>query len=183
MTYEHECSKLAPVGARTSNTQATREKGLAALEKLRAWGMTKKSAVGAKVPQSKSRAQAAARLTEVTNLKKTAKGEAKIPVDKRVYLFVEASSDTLTAKIPKGSFFYSVDYSVGRMLDLAASSLQVSNVNNKAGGEEEKLRVFHVEGGRLLDFSEKLGAVAQTGNTLVLLRGVGADMAQTPNNS
>jgi len=30
-----------------------------------------------------------------------------------------------------------------------------------------------VEAGRLLEFSEKLGVVLQTGNTVVLLRGVG----------
>ncbi|QIX01324.1 hypothetical protein AMS68_006841 [Peltaster fructicola] len=181
MAYEHECSKLAPIGARTNNAQAARERGLAALEKLRAWGASKKSAV--KVPQTKSRVQAATRLTEVTNLKRTAKGDVKIPAEKRIFLFVEASSDTLVAKLQKGSFFYSVDYSVGRMLDLAATSLQVSNVNNRSGSEEDKLRVFHVEGGRLLDFNEKLGAVLQTGNTLVLLRGVGADMAKTPDNT
>lgn len=150
------------------------------MEKLRAWGQAKRNV---SIPQSKAKAQAAARLTEVTNLKKTAKGDAKIPADKRIYLFVEASSDTLTAKIPKGSFFYSVDFSVGRMLDIAATSLQVSNVNNKACSEEEKLRVFHVEAGRLLEYGEKLGKVAQTGNTLVLLRGVGADMAKTPDST
>lgn len=180
---EHNCSTLEPLGARTSTAQATRERGLAALEKLRAWGTAKKSAVAASAPQSRSKREAAARLTEVTNLKKTAKGEAKVPVDKRVYLFVEASSDTISAKIPKGSFFYSVDYSVGRMLDLAATSLQVSNLNNRSGSEEDKLRVFHVEGGRLLEFGEKLGATVQTGNTLVLLRGVGAQMAKTPEKS
>jgi AN1-type zinc finger protein 1 len=35
------------------------------------------------------------------------------------------------------------------------------------------LRVYHVEGGRLLEFSEKLGKSLQSGNTVVLLRGVG----------
>lgn len=135
------------------------------------------------MPQSRARTEAAARLAEVTNLKKTAKGDSKIPQDKRVYLFVEASSDTLTAKISRGAFFYSVDHSVGRMLDSAATSLQVSNLNNRSESEEDKLRVFHVEGGRLLSFSEKLGSVCQTGNTVVLLRGVGADIAKTPDQS
>lgn len=173
---------MTPLGARSGDAQSKRDRGFAALEKLRAWGAAKKSAVSAKVPQSKSRADAAARLAEVNNLKKTAKGDQKIPPEKRIYLFVEASSDTLTAKIPKGSFFYSVDHSVGRTLDSAAASLQVSNLNNRSESEEDKLRVFHVEGGRLLSFSEKLGATCQTGNTLVLLRGVG-DLAATPDKS
>ena len=59
------------------------------------------------------------------------------------------------------------------MLDEAAKSLQVENVNNRGGGEETRLRVFHVEGGRLLEFNEKVAAGLQSGNTIVLLRGVG----------
>jgi len=114
------------------------------------------------------------------NLKKSAKGDAKIPVDKRVYLYVEASSDTITAKIPKGTFFYNADYTIGRILDIAATSLQVNNLNNRSESEEDKLRVFHVEGGRLLGFGEKVGQSVQSGNTIVLLRGVGAEMASAP---
>lgn len=59
------------------------------------------------------------------------------------------------------------------MLDAAAKGLQVQNVNNRGGGEEDKLRIYHVEGGRMLDFGEKVGDVVGSGNTLVLLRGVG----------
>jgi hypothetical protein len=136
-----------------------------------------------KAPVSKTKQAAAAQAQELANLKRTAKGETKIPQEKRVYLFVEASSDTVTAKVPKGNFFYSTEYSVGRVLDLAAKSLQVANLNNRVEGEEDKLRVFHVEGGRLLDFGEKLGGVLQTGNTIVLLRGVGAAMAMTPDKT
>jgi len=109
----------------------------------------------------------------IYSLKSTAKGDAKIPPEKRIYLHVEASADTTTAKYPTGNFFYGPDWSVGRVLDAAAKALQVQNVNNRVPGEEEKLRVFHVEAGRLLEFSEKVGDVLQTGNTIVLLRGVG----------
>ena len=135
------------------------------------------------MPQSKRKQDAAARIQATATLKKTAKGDAKIAVEKRVYVHVEASSDTVTSKIPSGAFFYSSEFSVGRVLDLAAKSLQVSNVNNRSESEEDKLRVFHVEGGRLLPFGEKLGQSVQTGNTLVLLRGVGPAMAATPENS
>ncbi|KFZ14581.1 hypothetical protein V502_06019 [Pseudogymnoascus sp. VKM F-4520 (FW-2644)] len=72
-----------------------------------------------------------------------------------------------------GEFFYSRDWVVGRVLDAAAKSLQVQNVNNQSEDEREKLRVFHVEGGRLLEFGEKVGAALVSGNTIVLLRGVG----------
>lgn len=177
-TYDHNCANLVPLGARPAGA-SQKERGLAALEKLKAWGVAKRAAVP-KVPQSKTKTEAAARVTATANLKKTAKGDEKIPLDKRVYIYVEASSDTVTSKIPKGTFFYSKEFRVGRVLDLAAKSLQVANLNNRSESEEDKLRVFHVEGGRLLEFGEKLGASVQTGNTVVLLRGVGAGMAAAP---
>lgn len=110
----------------------------------------------------------------MNNLKKTAKGDAKLPVEKRVYIYVEAEAETAKAKFQKGEFFYSKDWVVGRVLDAAARSLVVQNINNQSSDEKDKLRVFHVEGGRILDFGEKVGTVLQSGNTVVLLRGVGA---------
>jgi len=62
---------------------------------------------------------------------------------------------------------------IGRVLDAAAKSLMVENVNNQGMEEKDKLRVFHVEGGRLLEFNEKVGNALVNGNTIVLLRGVG----------
>ena len=174
MREDHDCAKLIPVGARPGQNQ--REKGMAALEKLRAWGAAKQKSLGAsmpKVPQSSAKTNAATQFKAVNDLKKTAKGDAKIPMEKRVYVNVEASADTTIAKHPSGRFFYEKGWSVGRVLDVAAKALQVQNVNNLVEGEEERLRVFHVEHGRLLEFGEKIGDVCQTGNTIVLLRGVG----------
>ncbi|KAL1303908.1 hypothetical protein AAFC00_000362 [Neodothiora populina] len=167
---DHACDKLVPIGART---QTQKEKGFAALEKLRAWGASKQKALTTKTATSKTPSLAVARVQATAQLKKTAKGDDKIAAEKRVYLHVEAEASTTTAKLPSGAFFYSAEWSVGRVLDAAAKSLQIQNVNNRVEGEEDKLRVFHVEGGRLLEFSEKLGKAVQTGNTIVLLRGVG----------
>ncbi|KAK3116730.1 hypothetical protein LTR53_002563 [Teratosphaeriaceae sp. CCFEE 6253] len=169
--YEHECEKLVPLGARVASGPTQKERGVAALEKLKAWGAAKKAAA---IPVSNKKAAAARAVQASADLKKTAKGDAAVPVEKRVYLYVEASSDTLTAKIPKENFYYSADYTIGRMLDLAAKSLRVDNVNNMKEGEEEKLRVFHIEGGKVLGFGEKVGAVLRTGDTIVLVRGIGA---------
>ena len=109
----------------------------------------------------------------MNKLKRAAKGDEKVPVEKRVYLYVEAEASTTSSKLPKGEFWYSRDWSVGRLLDAAAKGLQVANLNNRVESEEERLRVFHVEAGRLLGFSEKVGDVCANGNTVVLLRGVG----------
>jgi putative cofactor-binding repeat protein len=55
------------------------------------------------------------------------------------------------------------------VLDATAKSLQVPNLN-KSKADGDKLRVFHVEGGRLLEFNKKLGEAVVSGNTIVLLR-------------
>ncbi|KAF2217690.1 hypothetical protein CERZMDRAFT_31655 [Cercospora zeae-maydis SCOH1-5] len=178
---EHNCDKLVPLG-HVDPPSPQKERGIAALNRLKAWGMSKRANLPS-MPQSKAKKNAAADLAAISLLKRTAKGDDKLPQEKRVYVFVEASSDTVTAKIPKGNFFYSNEHSVGRVLDLAAKSLSVSNVNNRSESEEDKLRVFHVEGGSLLDFGEKLGQKVKNGDTIVLLRGVGAGMASTPDQT
>ena len=165
---DHSCSTLTPIGARPGNAGLTGAQK--ALERLKAWG---KSRAATASTATKRVNPGTARILEFNNLKKSAKGDARIPTEKRVYLRVEAEATTTTSKIPSGSFFYSKEWSVGRMLDEAAKSLQVENVNNRGGGEDTRLRVFHVEGGRLLEFGEKVGEGLQSGNTVVLLRGVG----------
>ncbi|KAL2258936.1 hypothetical protein VTK26DRAFT_7557 [Humicola hyalothermophila] len=172
---DHDCKNKTPIGARAAGeakATAIAEGAKSALERFRMWGQAKreqaKTTFASKSPNFK-----AAQMIAVNTLKKTAKGDAKIPPEKRVYLYVEAEAATAKAKIPKGEFFYSQDWVVGRLLDAAAKSLQVHNINNQSDNEQDRLRVFHVEGGRLLDFNEKLGAALQSGNTVVLLRGVG----------
>ncbi|KAI9821229.1 MAG: hypothetical protein M1827_003963 [Pycnora praestabilis] len=160
---------LGPSTGGRFDTQAQTEKARVALSKLRAWGKEKQSAV---LPKPKASSNAA-RIVALNQLKKTAKGDEKIPVEKRVYLHVEAEAQTTTSKFPKGEFYYNKEWSIGRVLDAAAKDLQVQNINNRGGGEKEKLRVFHVEGGRLLEFSEKTGEATVNGNTVVLLRGIG----------
>ena len=169
---DHSCSTLIPLGARQSSGPTQADKAKAALGKLRLWGKEKQAAATAVLPKPKP-STAASRVVALNALKKNAKGDAKIPVEKRIYLYVEAEANTTSSKLPKGGFWYSKDWSVGRLLDAAAKHLQVENVNNHGGGEEEMLRVFHVEAGRLLGFSEKAGDACVNGNTVVLLRGVG----------
>lgn len=171
---DHDCARKEPVGARAAGAAqaaAAAEGARTALGRLRLWGQAKKEQAKLSFPSANK--PRAARMVAVNTLKKTAKGDAKIAPEKRVYLYVEAEAATAKAKIPKGELFYSQDWVVGRMLDAAARSLQVENVNNQSSDEQDRLRVFHVEGGRLLDFNEKLGTVVQSGNTVVLLRGVG----------
>lgn len=149
------------------------QKTRSALDRLRAWGSAKKEQAGRALPKPKP-SSAAARIVATKKLKETAKGDKKVAEEKRIYLYVEAEAETAKAKLPKGDFFFSKDWVVGRLLDQAATGLQVQNVNNQSSEEKDKLRVFHVEGGRILDYGEKIGAALQSGNTVILLRGVGA---------
>lgn len=105
-------------------------------------------------------------------MKREAKGDATVATDKRVYLYVEAEARTTTAGVPRGVFWYNRDWSIGKVLDKASAGLQVKNVNNQGQSEETRLRVFHVEGGRVLSFGEKLSDAVTNGNTIVLLRGL-----------
>lgn len=158
---------------------------MSALAKLKVWAENQRAEKAKKEEERKkkkggflgfgksSSSAASTAQAELNELKRAAKGDAGVPMDKRVYLAVEASADTTKAKYPTGKFYYNREWTVGRILDMAAKSLQVQNVNNHGGGEEEKLRVFHVEGGRLLKFSEKIGEACVSGNMIVLLRGVG----------
>ncbi|EFX05772.1 an1 zinc finger protein [Grosmannia clavigera kw1407] len=178
---DHNCAHLTPLGARPGGSAAngaitaSGARAKSALDKLRAWGAAKKEQAGKAMPVRASPAaqSAAQRTAALADLRKTAKGDAKIAPEKRVHLYVEAEATSTQAKLPKGRFFYSRDWAVGRVLDAAARSLQIDNVNNQSTKEDDKLRVFHVEGGRLLDFNEKVGTVLANGNTIVLLRGIG----------
>lgn len=182
MPEDHDCKNIPRRGATPAGA---RQQTMSALAKLKLWAENKRNEDAKRkstpkksgflgLGKSSSSSQAATAQAELNALKRTAKGEASVPQDKRLYLHVEASADTTKAKYPTGKFFYNKDWTVGRVLDMAAKSLQVQNVNNRGGGEEEKLRVFHVEGGRLLKFSEKIGEPCSNGNMIVLLRGVGS---------
>jgi len=172
LNEDHDCKNLIPIGARASRFDSQAESARTAFGKLKAWGKEQKASVSRSLPKPKP-SSAAARLVATNALKKTAKGDDKLPPEKRVYLHVEAEAATTKSKFPEGAFFYSKDWVIGRVLDAAAKSLQVQNVNNQGMDEKDKLRVFHVEGGRLLDFSEKVGSALVSGNRIVLLRGVG----------
>ncbi|GJN69713.1 zinc finger protein [Purpureocillium lilacinum] len=170
---DHNCKNLVPIGARPSpQIDAVAQKTRSALDKLRAWGSAKREQAERALPKPKP-SSTAARVAATAKLKKTAKGRKDIAEEKRIYLYVEAEAETAKAKLPKGEFFFSKDWVVGRLLDDAAQQLQVQNMNNKSSDERDKLRVFHVEGGRLLEFNEKIGSSLQSGNTVILLRGVG----------
>lgn len=184
---EHNCAKLVPIGARPAGASpgvgvSRQIQGLTDVGR-KAWAsvlaMSKKhreSRLAAEQGGQGSRSRKKEdekRAADLRSLKTRAKGDPKLPPEKRVYVYVQAAPETEKAAEESGYFFYSRDWVVGRVLDAAAKSLQVQNVNNQSSEEKDKLRVFHIEKGRLLEFNEKVGTALASGDRIVLLRGVG----------
>lgn len=145
--------------------------------RVRTWGKDKGQALTPK-PKANS---AAARISELNALKKAAKGDAGVPADKRLYLHVVGTADAQSQKAepPAGDFWFDSRWKVGRVLDDAARRLRIENVNNRAG-EEERLRIFHVDSGEFLEFSETIGGgKVKQGHTIVLLRGAGVVLGKS----
>jgi AN1-type zinc finger protein 1 len=173
MREDHDCKNVVPLGGKTAGTeQSSKEKIRFGFGRLKSWGKSQQDRMEKYKPKPKP-SSAAVRLVELNKLKRESKGDDKIPAEKRVYLHVEAEKETARAKLPSAKVWFSEEWSVGRMLDEGAKRLQVANMNNRVDKEEDRLRVYHVEGGRLLEFGEKVGKVLASGNTVVLLRGVG----------
>lgn len=178
----HDCAKLTPLGARVGSGAKPGDTIRSMFSRLRGVGKeisatTTTSAAKIKLPSSvqsriSSRTGRSA-VAQLNQMKRTAKGDASVPAERRIYLHVVGTSDRPdTSDPPMGDFFFDARWKVGRVLDDAARKLRVENVNNRGGGEEARLRVFHVEAGKFLEFSEAIGDVP-SGHTIVLLRGAG----------
>jgi AN1-type zinc finger protein 1 len=167
---EHDCKRLQAEQA--SIVRQQREKGLAALAKLRLWGAERKASLSSssksiQTKVSSSTANDARVLRQkINDLKQTAKGDAKLAIQDRIYLFAEsripsaspspspARSPTQNAdaspppkpKYREAKVFYSSTTKCGRILDMAAKDLKIENLNNRAQTENEKLHLGHFHG-------------------------------------
>ncbi|RDA85683.1 hypothetical protein CP532_4647 [Ophiocordyceps camponoti-leonardi (nom. inval.)] len=167
---EHDCNAL--VAAAKGHDEAA-EKKQSALDRLRAWSAARMRHTSKGSDGKAKSGQVASQIVARNLLKRNAKGRTDVPENMRVYLHVEAEPNPGQEQLLKGDFFYHKDWVVGKVLDDAAKSLQITNINNRTTDERQRLRIFHIEGGRMLDFSEKIGTVTESGNTIALLRGVG----------
>ncbi|KAJ6079978.1 hypothetical protein N7467_009731 [Penicillium canescens] len=174
---EHDCAKITPLGARQSNGASANDTIKSMFARVRTWGRDKQQAAasGTLLPKPKPKPNSpAARAVALNTLKRSAKGDASVPADKRLYLHTVGTAETQAAEPPAGDFYFDSRWKVGRVLDDAAKKLRVENLNNRVGGEDAKLRIFHVESGDFLEFSDSIGAgKVKQGDTIVLLRGAG----------
>lgn len=178
----HDCANLIPLGARVGTAKDNGATIRSMFSKLRGLGnniqapKTPKISLPASIQSRRTTGGSA--ITQLNEIKRTAKGEASVPTDKRIYLHVVGTTDKPTAndEPPSGNFWFDNRWKVGRVLDDAARKLKVENLNNRVGGEEAKLRIFHVESGEFLEFSVAIGgegSKVKSGHTIVLLRGAG----------
>ncbi|KAK7208455.1 hypothetical protein BZA70DRAFT_287758 [Myxozyma melibiosi] len=137
---------------------------------------------------SASAAATIARAKAIASLKANAKGDAAVQPANRIYLFVESnfsrststasssssvSSSSASPKTAKAEMWFGKDYAIGKVLDKAAARLQVPNQNSSKVEDKDRLRVFHVESGRVLEFSQKIGqAGVKDGDTISLVKGI-----------
>ncbi|ODV91129.1 hypothetical protein CANCADRAFT_2847 [Tortispora caseinolytica NRRL Y-17796] len=129
----------------------------AALSKFKSWNTFKANSN-----------PSAAKRAEILEMKKTAKGDSKVNVTNRVYVQIEGVDPP-----KKQNMYFDRNIVVGAMLDKAAQSLQIMNYNNMKDDDEKKLRVYHVDQGKVLNFSDKLNDVpVRDGDHIALVRGV-----------
>ncbi|KAK5075909.1 hypothetical protein LTR70_009888 [Exophiala xenobiotica] len=168
---DHDCKNLTPLSARTSEIayREQKEKLRLGFGRLRSWGKAKQEEIKPK-PKPTSKA---AQLAALNKLKQTATGDAKVPQEKRLYLHCSATDKVTKDGEPKeAAMFFNTEWKVGRMLDVVAAKLGVENLNNSAQGTDKILRVYHVESGEVLEFSEKISQRMLSGNSIVLVRGL-----------
>lgn len=232
MPEHHACAALVKRQQQQQQQPSQAEWARAAFARLRgAWGSASSSLSPSNGNNNNGGGNKSKKVTPATRvaalaaLKRQARGDTRIPPERRVYLTVEAAADAmvvpgLTASSgglspvpsplpppsptapsststpakpshPTGAFFFDANWPIGRVLDEAARRLSVPNINNRAGAgvgvgagataaeaaeaaEAQRLRVYHVEGGRVLEFGERVGKTVAPGDTVVLLRGIGA---------
>jgi len=168
---DHDCKNLTPLGARISEIayREQKEKLRLGFGRLRSWGKAKQEEIKPK-PKPTSKA---AQLAALNKLKQTATGDAKVPQEKRLYLHCSATDKvTKDGKPKEAAMFFNTEWKVGRILDVVAAKLGVENLNNSAQGTDKILRVYHVESGEVLEFSEKISQRMLSGNSIVLVRGL-----------
>jgi AN1-type zinc finger protein 1 len=172
---EHGCEPVPghPVRDSGGTGPSPHETIRSMFSRVRSWGREKTNTASSNLTRSK-RSPTASGILELNELKRAAKGDSRIPADKRLYLHVFGTSETQKTEPPSGKFFFDSRWKVGRVLDDAARKLHIENVNNRGGGEDARLRIFHVESGRFLEFADMIGGGGvKPGHTIVLLRGAG----------
>ncbi|ORY82503.1 hypothetical protein BCR37DRAFT_379502 [Protomyces lactucae-debilis] len=100
-------------------------------------------------------------------LKREAKGDPKLPVAQRRYVYVQGSGKSKHAR------YVSVDWTCGRTLDELAKVVDMQNDNARTTDPARKLHLLLVEEDLVLEPSQSIGArLKRDGLTLQVYRGI-----------
>ncbi|SCU80135.1 LAMI_0B00936g1_1 [Lachancea mirantina] len=164
----------APANAQPSVREQLQQAGKArALAKLKQF-FTRQSSSAAATGQkgSTNKKSPANKLLLIAQLKKTAQGDNKIPLENRVYVycFVVEAKDELRRR----QLFINKIWPVGRALDYVAAQLDVLNHNTDVNSaSEDKLYLYREtsRGPSLLDPGARVATSIKNGDTIYLIRG------------
>ncbi|GMM32453.1 Cuz1 protein [Martiniozyma asiatica (nom. inval.)] len=128
----------------------------------------------------------ALQMANMARLRKLAKGDGKIPLNDRIYIWVAYIPDDESAAIKyddkmNNGFFVSKRWPVGKMLDYLADQLKVQNLNNRQIDKSMKLTIFRsfrigesndeVLSFKHIPYSGRVEREVQNGETVYLVRG------------
>lgn len=91
---------------------------------------------------SSTSSSTAAKMVEMNKLKRSAKGDNRISVNDRVYVWIINTSDDDTKFEIKSAQFFSKRWPIGKMLDSSAELSKIKNYNNKVVDKSLKLAMF-----------------------------------------
>lgn len=124
--------------------------------------------------------KSSSKVVEMSLLKRLAKGDAKIAVSDRIYiwtLYIKATTDDDFSKInvekEKIAVFVSKNWPVGRALDSIADLLKVGNFNNSTNDSAERLNIFKTidEQPKLVETSERCTKAFANNDIIYLVKG------------
>ncbi|CAI5757612.1 unnamed protein product [Candida verbasci] len=117
------------------------------------------------------------KFTDVAILKKQAKGDVKININDRIYIwcvYIQDPDVKLDVGKVKKPLFINKNWSIGKSLDSICDTLLIRNQNNITNNAEEKLNIFKLndkEEPELMKSSLK-SSTFKTGDLIYLVKGV-----------
>lgn len=146
------------------------------LQRLERQKSTKSSLFGRNKSSTTSKVS---NVTEIANIKKTAKGASNVNVADRIYLWVlyinqnEDELDKTNVQRDRRGVWVLKAWSVGRALDLVSDVLGIVNNNNSTQQAAERLNLFVVkeEDPVLMETTKKVAATLLSGDTIYLVKG------------
>ncbi|KAI5953408.1 hypothetical protein KGF54_002780 [Candida jiufengensis] len=97
---------------------------------------------GSSISKIFGKSSSSSKFADIAKLKKEAKGDNKIKVNDKIYIWCIYVKDPKIIETTKQPVFISKNWVVGKSLDSIAEILKISNTNNSTTNSNEKLNIF-----------------------------------------